>query len=317
MRRISYARFLAIGLMVSMLGGCGGGSEPAADLDEEDAALPARYGIYAEQDGQLGRIDGDRNFQIATWEGRSTLKPHVTFIIFDRALADRGVRLADAVSLRRLARVRNDIAASGAVQPVSKDIWVAPNLPELTVPIDFAPVSGNPEMIRVLPAGRLQPGLYVVEFRHGDTAIGGRFGVDWSGADQKGFIAQNCVDRYAGKPTKYRLCSAGPPQQAAAVAPAGPGLALRQVQAVKGTDQGLPILTVQGVVVNVSDRVQRVPLLVATIKDLQGKELDRWTFTAEASTLPPGGSTGFRTETVYPANSSTNVGVTFVADKSS
>ncbi|MGH6926792.1 MAG: FxLYD domain-containing protein, partial [Dongiaceae bacterium] len=75
-----------------------------------------------------------------------------------------------------------------------------------------------------------------------------------------------------------------------------------------------PILTVQGVVVNVSNAVQPVPRLVATVKDLQGQELDSWSFAAEVTHLPPGGSTGFRTETVYPTatTQSTNVSVTFV-----
>jgi hypothetical protein len=73
----------------------------------------------------------------------------------------------------------------------------------------------------------------------------------------------------------------------------------------------VPILTVQGVVVNVSNSVQPVPRLVATVKDLQGTALDSWSFAAEATSLPPGGTTGFRTETLYTTTQPTNVSVTF------
>jgi hypothetical protein len=100
-----------------------------------------------------------------------------------------------------------------------------------------------------------------------------------------------------------------------AAAPKASNLELRQVEATKADDQGVPVLTVQGVIVNVSKTVQPVPRLVATVKDLQGKELDSWSFAAEVTHLPPGGQTGFRSETVYPApaTESTNVSVTFVA----
>jgi hypothetical protein len=53
---------------------------------------------------------------------------------------------------------------------------------------------------------------------------------------------------------------------------------------------------------------------MATVRDTKGTELDHWTFTAENPQLPPGGSTGFRTETIYPTNQSTNVAVTFASD---
>jgi hypothetical protein len=374
------ARIATIGLLAVMLPACG--SDDSEDIastigfgDEEASVLPSKYGLYAIQDGQLGRVDGERSFQVETWESRSALQPGVQFIVFDRALDDRSVRLQNVIRLRRVAHLRNEVAATGVATPTGKDVWVVADLPDFAVPLDFAPVAGQSEMIRAVPSRALEPGLYALEFDQGDSAISGRFGVAWGEIDKNAYIAANCVDRYAGQ--KYRLCSDSRPQTGALAQPTGalpqaktipqfeplppargtalnsgalapsavpsqspsvgqpqgasPGaskslgqltaaptagtLELRQVQASKADDQGVPILTVQGLIVNVSKVVQPVPRLVATVKDLQGTELDSWSFAAEVTHLPPGGSTGFRTETVYPTatTQSTNVSVTFVA----
>jgi hypothetical protein len=374
------ARIAMLGLLAAMLPGCG--SDDSEDIasaagfgDENASVLPSKYGLYAVQDGQLGRIDGERSFQVETWESRSSLQPGVQFIVFDRALDDRSVRLQNAIKLRRLAHVRNEVAATGVAMPTGKDIWVVADLPDLIVPLDFAPVPGRGEMIRAIPSRGLEPGLYALEFRQGESAVSGRFGVGWTDIDKNAYIAANCVDRYAGQAQKYRLCSEShaqtgalpqpsgallqpksmpqfeslPPQAGSALssggsvpqsgqtqslgalpsrsasagtskslgqltaAPKTGTLELRQVQASKADDQGVPVLTVQGVIVNVSNAVQPVPRLVATVKDMQGAELDSWTFTAEVTHLPPGGSSGFRTETIYPTTQSANVSVTFVA----
>jgi hypothetical protein len=363
-------------LLAAMLTACGSDDSDgiASTLgfgDEDASVLPSKYGLYAVQDGQLGRIDGERSFQVETSESRSALQPGVQFIVFDRALDDRTVRLQNVIRLRRVAHVRNEVAATGTASPTGKDVWVVADLPEFAVPLDFAPMSGQAEMIRAVPSRALEPGLYALEFNQGDSVISGRFGVAWGEVDRNGYIAANCVDRYAGQQAKYRLCSDSRPQtgtlpqptaalpppqpktmpQFESIPPAGgtalesstlppsaspsqgtssgaarsqgqltaapktATLELRQVQASKADDQGVPILTVQGLIVNVSKVVQPVPRLVATVKDLQGKELDSWSFAAEVTHLPPGGSTGFRSETVYPTatTQSTNVSVTFVA----
>jgi hypothetical protein len=354
------ARVADIGLLAAMLSACGSdpdqvlqpydggeGGLPASDVGVVEGGLPTRYGLYAVQDGRIGRLDGERSFQVETWDRRSSLGPGVHFIVFDRALDDRTTRLQDVVALRRVAHVRNEVAATGAAVPTSKDIWVVADLPEFAVPLDFAPVPGRPDMVRAMPRRPLQPGLYSLELQSGESAVAGRFGVVWKDVDKNAYIAANCVDRYAGQTARYRPCAAGAPtaaalpqpqklpppqpmpqsgtaQKPAAVPPgtaalqgaaqpspsAGP-LELREVQAVKAADQGEPILTVQGLIVNRSNTVQQVPPLMATLKDLQGTELERWTFAAEVTHLPPGGSTGFRTETVYPTTQSTNVSVAF------
>src|SRR5262245_27185478 len=89
-----------VGLLAATLSACGGGRparEETQAYDDAGFALPARYGLYVIDDnGQLGRLDGEKSFQVQTWGSRSSLNPDVQFIIFDRALSDRSVRLADA-----------------------------------------------------------------------------------------------------------------------------------------------------------------------------------------------------------------------------
>jgi hypothetical protein len=393
-----YAGLAAIGLLAMTLSACGGshGENDVAQVeiqsDDSDFDLPARYGLYALEDGQLGRLDGEKSFQVETWENRSSLNSDVAFIIFDRSLSDRSLRLGDAVKLRRVAHVRNDVAASGAATPLQKDSWVVADLSEFAVPLDFQPIQGSPEMVKVIPTRPLQPGLYALQFHLGESSIAGRFGVKWSKIDKDQYAAANCVDRYAGSPPAYKACSdlsaqlpkqqisqqpllqqqplaqrplqyqqpfqqrplqqqswpqpntlqqqliqpyktppavpqapeqpapkqqalqqQAPPQQPTPT-PSAQGLTLRDVQAARTSDQGVAILTVQGVIVNTTKEPRRVPPLMATVRDLKGTELDRWTFTAENPELPPGGSTGFRTETIYPTNQSTNVAVTFASD---
>ena len=396
-----YIGLAMVGALAAALSACGSSkssnetAQVEVQSDDSDAELPARYGLYALEQGQLGRLDGEKSFQVETWQSRSGLGPDVRFIVFDRALSDRSLRLADALKLRRVSHVRNDVAASGTAAPLQKDVWVVADLPPFAVPIDFRPIHGSPEMVEVIPSRPLPPGLYSLQFRQGNSAIAGRFGVQWTTIDKGQYASANCVDRYPGSPPGYKLCSdmsahlptqqitqqpllPAPPQQslqplqqqapyqtqwpeqntfqrqlvqpyqtppAVPLAPDQPpapkqqaqqpppqqqaqrqqapqqpaptsaqGLKLRDVQAARSVDQGVAILTVEGTVVNTSQEHRQVPPLLATVRDLKGAELDRWTFNAENPDLAPGASTGFRTETIYPTNQSTNVAVTFASD---
>lgn len=342
-----WVRVAVLGLLAA-LPACGSDDEPetASLASPQSADLPARYGLYALQDGRLGRLDGEKSFQIETWDSRSSLRPDVTFIVFDRALGDRSLRLAETIRLRQVARVRNAVAASGLASPLPKDEWVVADLPDFAVALDFQPVPGSPEMVAAIPAGPLSPGLYALQFRQGQSATTGRFGVDWSKVDKDQYATEHCVDRYATTPATYKACTVGaaqapkqhisqqplapqPPQpatqshtlqqqlvqqQAPQPTAAVQGLQLRDVQAERSSDQDMPILIVQGVVVNTSNAVRRVPPLLATLRDAQGVELDRWTFAAELTELAPGASTGFRTEAVSPTTQSTNLSVMFAAE---
>jgi hypothetical protein len=67
---------------------------------------------------------------------------------------------------------------------------------------------------------------------------------------------------------------------------------LQQVEARLYSGGGIPILVMQGLVSNMSNGERSVPSLLAIAQDNQGKELTRWTFSAEVES-GPGASTGF------------------------
>jgi hypothetical protein len=92
---------------------------------------------------------------------------------------------------------------------------------------------------------------------------------------------------------------------------------LMQVEAVRYVDTTIPILIVQGLVFNMSRTKRPVPPLVAVVSDAEGNEVARWKFYAEAPTLQPGASTGFRSETVDPAPDSTRITVVFAPPEES
>ena len=215
-----YAGLAAVGLLAATLSACGiwgdGGSDIApVEVQSDDSGLPARYGLYVEADGVLGRLDARKGVPVQASESLSNLHPDATFIIFDRSLADLSLRLSDAITLRKLAHVRNDVATSGAATPPRKDPWVVVDFPEFDVPLDFQPIDGSPEIVRVIPARPLASGLYSLQLHVGESVVAGRFGVQWSTVDEARYASDNCVDRYAGLPV-YKLCSdlsAQPPKQ--------------------------------------------------------------------------------------------------------
>ena len=86
---------------------------------------------------------------------------------------------------------------------------------------------------------------------------------------------------------------------------------LEEVQSLRQAENDIPVLIVQGVVVNKSRSPRAVPPLVAVVSDRGGKELKRWTFNAEAETLGPGASTGFRSESFDPTSDAVKVTITF------
>jgi predicted Zn finger-like uncharacterized protein len=73
------------------------------------------------------------------------------------------------------------------------------------------------------------------------------------------------------------------------------GLELRDLKTVTRQIDGGRVVVVEGLVVNLSDQNRQVPRLYASVTDAEGFELDRWTFQAASTSLPPGGTTHFET----------------------
>ena len=86
----------------------------------------------------------------------------------------------------------------------------------------------------------------------------------------------------------YQMVGLGPP---AAEAP----LELHDVKTARRLVDGEQVVVVEGLVSNITGEPQSVPLLRASLIDSKGDEVESWTFAASATTLPPGGATGFET----------------------
>ena len=77
-------------------------------------------------------------------------------------------------------------------------------------------------------------------------------------------------------------------------------LRLQNVTSDRRHIDGVAHLIIEGLVVNPSSQPQPIPPMVATLMDSDGSELKRWTFHAEATVVPAGGSVPFQTSTAYP-----------------
>jgi predicted Zn finger-like uncharacterized protein len=97
-------------------------------------------------------------------------------------------------------------------------------------------------------------------------------------------------------------------------APAGATLELRDVRTARRMVDGKSVVVVEGLVANISDQPQPVPMLRASLTDAKGAEVENWTFTASASSLPPGGTTGFETTADSPPREG-SILIDFVAAK--
>lgn len=94
----------------------------------------------------------------------------------------------------------------------------------------------------------------------------------------------------------------------------GSGLELRNVSSTSRSEDGVPVLAIEGVVANVSPAARDVPTMRAIVK--QGdKDLQNWTFKAAQSRLLPGESASFVTSLRNPPSDATGLTITFTADK--
>lgn len=95
------------------------------------------------------------------------------------------------------------------------------------------------------------------------------------------------------------------------VTPPGPMLDLKVTVGSDVVD-GDTVVTVSGVISNISERKQDVPQLRAQLVDGQGQVLTEWIFDAPQSELDAGGSVEFESETRNPPAEAQNVSVFFV-----
>jgi hypothetical protein len=91
----------------------------------------------------------------------------------------------------------------------------------------------------------------------------------------------------------------------------GLGLEVRNVTTVRRLVDDARTLEIEGEVVNVSNEVQAIPHLRASLKDQQGVELMDWTFDVRAPSIDPGKSLSFRTVADNPPASATDLSISF------
>lgn len=96
------------------------------------------------------------------------------------------------------------------------------------------------------------------------------------------------------------------------IPPPGEGLQITDVVSSRSTQAGVPVLTSEGRIVNVSSIERRLPLLRGALRDASGRELQSWHFTVPAERLAPGESVTFRTEIRQPAAAAAELSITFV-----
>jgi predicted Zn finger-like uncharacterized protein len=95
----------------------------------------------------------------------------------------------------------------------------------------------------------------------------------------------------------------------------GPTLQLSEVTTASAEVEGDTVITVRGVVSNVSDRKQTLPPLHAQITNASGAVLVEWIFDPPHGELDAGGSTTFETETRNPPEGAQNVSITFAGSE--
>src|SRR5690348_1202153 len=110
MTTISNMRIARNAMCLILLAGtaaCAGSQQPSYPVPDEP-------GIYAftENDQGLNRLDGDADWETATWPDRSNMPSNVQFVVYDPSLAGRSA--GSSVELWRVPWVRSEIDANGS-----------------------------------------------------------------------------------------------------------------------------------------------------------------------------------------------------------
>ncbi len=296
--------------LVIVLAGCATLSACAGDPDHPRIPIPEDAGLYAIlSEDELLRLDGSGEWERETWPRRSDLSPAQQFVVYDPALAAEGG--ADA-AIWEVAWVRSAIRSDGSAGPIDGSEWAVAPLESYRVPLDVRAVIDHPDMMHIVPAGPLDPGLYALQLRNGATTRQARFGVQWSSLDRQDYSASHCVDRRAGAEAGYEPCVA-----AVQTAENASNLRIELADPIKQTAGGLTVLVIEGTVTNDSAATLRVPMLEATLRDRSGAVLQRWPFMPNDSQLAPGQTTSFRTEAQQPPATAAKVNVSIATRSAS
>ena len=273
--------------------------------------VPKERGIHLlTADDKMQRLDGNRDWEVSTWNQRSDLSPYLEFVVKHPVIGGNRPH-EEVVVLKKVAWVRSEISSSGAITPISGNTWAEPDLPAFAVPLRIQRLVGHGDVVHIQPTQPLPQGLYSLQIKDGPVTTATRVGVGWSSADRARYSSENCVDRYVGSGTSYRPCV----EQSRTVQQIGlSGLQLHLVPPERATINGESTLVIRGVIVNTSSRPQRVPALRAQITDTNGSTLKHWLFEPEGQEIAPRQSLPFRTELRQPPVGTAKVNVNFASE---
>ncbi len=96
----------------------------------------------------------------------------------------------------------------------------------------------------------------------------------------------------------------------------GAGLELRKVAPGRAVENGVPTLTIDGEVANVSAVTRDVPKLRVALRDANDHVLQTWTVVVTDQRLLPGASVPFHTDVAQPPEAATGVVVSFAGPDS-
>lgn len=267
---------------------------------DDHVATPEYFGLYAVTSDGLVRLNGDKSWEVSTWNDRNDLNGNVRFLVYSRWISMDAAPGDQAIVLQRVAHVRSIRAADGTVTR-KPDVWDAPNLPQYRIPLRFAPVEGHSDMLIAAPEGRLPPGLYQLSF-HGPENWSSRLGVAWPSVAAGQYDSKYCVDKL---PQGFVPCG----QEA--VAATSTDIAIRDLRSSRMTGDGPPRLVIDGNVVNTSQAQVTVPPFSVVLMDAQHQVLQSLNnVNVDVPMLMPGRSYHFRIVVTNAAADATQVRVT-------
>lgn len=182
-------------------------------------------------------------------------------------------------------------SATKLVQP-SAD---SPRFEEEEGPSEVAPSKTEPAPALPVP----RPGqVQIAQIAGWAVLIMMVVGIGWSAVQYRQFIANvwpESASVYAalGMPVNVR------------------GMALTNISYKQDIEDGLPVLSVTGKVVNISNHELPVPMLRAVLTDDSKREVYRWTFSAGLPTLQAGAEGEFSTRLSSPPPEARNLNITF------
>ena len=91
----------------------------------------------------------------------------------------------------------------------------------------------------------------------------------------------------------------------------GAGLELRNITPSRSVNNGVPVLVIDGEVLNISTVERAVPLLRVTLRDDMKQDIQSWTVAAGTNELAPNATAAFHTVTARPPEAATGVVVSF------